>query len=127
MCHVDLGCSHKKFVNDEEMSQELTKGSMYYLSVYISQSILFSHTRRCTSYTAKIQHKRASNIKTNRAFVYSNTKEVLFEWDDFLKRVAGTYADALLCNHVCRANVYEVHIMTIWLVTKFLCGKLYRR
>ena len=80
-----------------------------------------------TSYTAKIQHKRASNIKTNRAFVYSNTKEVLFEWDDFLKRVAGTYADALLCNYVCRANVYEVHIMTIWLVTKFLCGKLYRR
>ena len=103
MCHVDLGCSHKKFVNDEEMSQELTKGSMYFFFHFTFRNqfyfLILDHYP-CTSYTAKNLHKRASNVKTNRAFLYSDTKEVLFEWDDFLERVAGTYPDSLLCNHV---------------------------
>ena len=60
------------------------------------------------SYTSKILHHRSSNVKMDRTFLLSDENEVTVEWDDFLRRIAGSYPSALLCNYVCRANIDEV-------------------
>uniref|UniRef100_A0A1X7UXJ5 SWIM-type domain-containing protein n=1 Tax=Amphimedon queenslandica TaxID=400682 RepID=A0A1X7UXJ5_AMPQE len=62
---------------------------------------------RGDSYTKMVLSHRATNVKTNRPFLCSDTDEVMVEWDDLLERISETFPGFLLCNYVCRANVDE--------------------
>lgn len=120
LCHI-IGLEIKmKSDGDHRIRPEFMLKGTNFVVIFLILRIIAG----TIGYTAKIANTRASNVKTNRACLLSDKKEVLVDWEDFLGCVAVEYPGALLCPYVCQVNVdevYYVHALCI-LMHEFLIG-----